>query len=538
MKTKNNRIVQRGLVLLMVVAMVSCNLDVQVKSPNVILPSDAGGAPPPESLSQIYAQLNNLTTDQGDWFGMQEHTTDEMMGPTRGTDWDDFGTWRKLHLHTWDGTHNQVVTAWNNIQAGLFQTTLLAESAAASPADAAAAKFLRSFWAFQSIDMYGVLQHRPATAKILDLPQVYSRSEAVDATITELEGAIADLPSFAAAGANRHLATKEAAYFLLAKLYLNKSVYKGAANFDPNDMKKVIDNIDAITASGKFSVATNYWDNFTWLNGTKSTENIFVRRQQDGGNMRWPTYSVSHYNMVPSGWNGFVVLSDFYDTFGKDGNLITDTLNDARAYYWLTDGSYSTVLGRNAGILTGLQSGPTSGTSHAIDQPVLPLKDRSGNPLFFTKTASLFFSTEARGYRPNKYPLDPNSLRNGGDGSNSTNDYVFFRYSDALLMKAEAILRGGVGTVPGSDTPLSLVNSIRANRNVAALGSVDLAGLLVERGRELYLEAVRRTDLIRFGKFNDPTTERANASDASRKLFPIPNIALSSNPNLKQNDGY
>jgi hypothetical protein len=39
--------------------------------------------------------------------------TDELMGPTRGTDWDDFGTWRKLHLHTWDASHNQINDTWN-----------------------------------------------------------------------------------------------------------------------------------------------------------------------------------------------------------------------------------------------------------------------------------------------------------------------------------------------------------------------------------------------------------------------------------------
>ena len=68
--------------------------------------------------------------------------------------------------------------------------------------------------------------------------------------------------------------------------------------------------------------------------------------------------------------------------------------------------------------------------------------------------------------------------------------------------------------------------------------SVDLTSLLAERGRELYLEGWRRNDMIRFGVFNAPVGERPTASDASRAVFPIPNIALSSNPNLKQNFGY
>jgi hypothetical protein len=108
-------------------------------------------------------------------------------------------------------------------------------------------------------------------------------------------------------------------------------------------------------------------------------------------------------------------------------------------------------------------------------------------------------------------------------------------------MKAEAILRGGTPTK--GDTPASIVNSIRAKRSnsstpLTVLSTVDLPTLLDERGRELYLEAVRRNDLVRFGQFNQPVVERDVTSDASRCVFPIPNVALSSNPNLKQNFGY
>jgi hypothetical protein len=103
-------------------------------------------------------------------------------------------------------------------------------------------------------------------------------------------------------------------------------------------------------------------------------------------------------------------------------------------------------------------------------------------------------------------------------------------------MKAEAIVRGGTAT--GGQTALSIVNSIRARSGAAALTAVTLNDIIAERGRELYLEGVRRPDLIRFGKYNDPVNERSAKSDASRVVYPIPNQAVSSNPNLKQNFGY
>jgi hypothetical protein len=103
-------------------------------------------------------------------------------------------------------------------------------------------------------------------------------------------------------------------------------------------------------------------------------------------------------------------------------------------------------------------------------------------------------------------------------------------------MKAEAILRGASAT--NGETAASIVNAIRKRAGASTLATVTLSDILAERGRELYLEAVRRPDLVRFGKFNDPVVERSAKSDAFRVVYPIPNQAVSSNPNLKQNVGY
>lgn len=308
---------------------------------------------------------------------------------------------------------------------------------------------------------------------------------------------------------------------------MNKAVFKqdpaspaGPFTFDAADMNKVITLCDAIKANADLSIANNYWDNFTWNNGTASTENIFVRQNSQGINVVWATCMGNHYNMPPDGWNGFTTLSDFYNSFEN---------GDDRKSKDLT--GFTELTGRPAGFLIGQQRGPQGKT---IGNPIVDLTDRSGSPLVFTPDVSLFFSTESKGIRTNKYPLDPATM--GGGGWSSNNEFVFFRLSDVVLMKAEAILRGGTAT--GGETAASLVNSIRAKRNVAALASVDLTALLAERGRELYLEAWRRNDLIRFEKFNTPVIERPSASDPSRVVFPIPIIALSSNPNLKQNIGY
>jgi hypothetical protein len=79
---------------------------------------DQGGAASATDLNGVYTQLYGQA-DQANTYALQEHPTDEMMGPTRGTDWGDFGTWRKLHTHTWTPTHNQVNDTWDQLNIGV-----------------------------------------------------------------------------------------------------------------------------------------------------------------------------------------------------------------------------------------------------------------------------------------------------------------------------------------------------------------------------------------------------------------------------------
>ena len=53
----------------------------------------------------------------------------------------------------------------------------------------------------------------------------------------------------------------------------------------------------------------------------------------------------------------------------------------------------------------------------------------------------------------------------------------------------------------------------------------------------MFQEATRRTDLIRFGKWNSSWWEKTN-SDSFRSIFPIPTEQLTANPSLQQNSGY
>jgi hypothetical protein len=145
-----------------------------------------------------------------------------------------------------------------------------------------------------------------------------------------------------------------------------------------------------------------------------------------------------------------------------------------------------------------------------------------------------------------------NITSGGAAGSNATYvdvDFPMFRLADVYLMYAEAVVRGGGGG--DLNTALTLVNDLRtraygdANGNITT-DKLDLAFILDERGRELYWEGVRRTDLIRYDEFTTGTYVwpwKGNAKDGIATLpkyniFPIPSADVSANPNLVQNPGY
>ncbi|MCX8481614.1 MAG: RagB/SusD family nutrient uptake outer membrane protein [Sediminibacterium sp.] len=487
----------------------------------------ASGVIPTPDLTAAYESINGLI-NQENWYAFSTHSTDELLGPTRGTDWDDFGTWRKIHLHTWDANHNQVKNAWNGLNSGFYKSTLVAELSQGTTK--AEGQFLRGFFGYLILDLYGKIQYTAANSGPDDLPKQLTRSEAYDFVLADLTAAYQGLTLWTPN--TKHKATKEAAGFLLAKLILNKAVYKkdptnpgGPYTFDAADMNQVIQICDAIQATGKFSLTNDYWKNFTSDNADSSKELIFSRggrenyQGQTGGkiNMIWYTAMGSHYNDFFGGWNGFTTTSDFYNSFSA-----IDRRREAKL-----DSTWP-ITGFVAGFRKGQQY--KSGKEEVSNI----VKDRSGSPLSFTEDVSLYFSSESKGIRTNKFPMNAKYFKDNQWGE--TNDFPFFRYADVLLMKAEAILRGGTAT--GGQTALILVNSVRARSGATTLSSVDLPALLAERGRELYLECWRRSDRIRFGVFNDPVIERATKSAPYRVVLPIPTLAIAANPNLTQNFGY
>ena len=445
----------------------------------------------PDLLATNYNDLGAFT-DQANIYSLNTHSSDEMIPPTRGVDWGDNGVWRTLHAHTWDPAHSFVNNSWNQLNERIFRCNRTLAATDITPAIEAEAKFLRAFYMWHVLDYWGKVPFREVTEGADVDPRVLEADAAYDFILKDLQDALPVLPNTGPSQGNV-TASQAAANAMLARLMLNKEAYTGSAG----DYNAIIAACDAVAADG-YAIDADYYDNF---NPTGTTENIFGSPAGTGQNRIFMTL---HYSQNPSGWNGFTTLADFYAKF-DDG--------DVRKSADAPVAAGEEFHGIKLGFLTGQQF-QDDGVTEVID-------NRTALPLSFTPDVPLAGASTDKGYRAMKY--HPSSF---GDTK-----YVLLRYADVLLMKAEAELRGGTGDATAT------VNSLRAMRGAADLGSATLDDILDERGRELYWEGIRRTDLIRFGKFTEAWSEKP-ASEAFRTRYPIPALALASNPNLTQNDGY
>ncbi len=152
-----------------------------------------------------------------------------------------------------------------------------------------------------------------------------------------------------------------------------------------------------------------------------------------------------------------------------------------------------------------------------------------------------------QGYAINKFKNVTSDGTPGSDTDFPDTDFPMFRLGDVLLMASEAILRSG------GDRGLALnyFNQVRTRAYQSAGGNLSdgdltLQAIIDERARELYWEAHRRTDLIRFNQFSQSDyvwawkggVPEGRSVELFRNIFPIPSPDLGANPNLDQNPGY
>jgi starch-binding outer membrane protein, SusD/RagB family len=307
-------------------------------------------------------------------------------------------------------------------------------------------------------------------------------------------------------------ADQAAAWALLARIYLNAAVYTGSPRYT-----------DAITYASKvinagYSLMSNYSNLFKADNNLNNPEQI-LSIAYDGVNTQ---------------------------TFGGSTFLVNGATNNSKAPYAMSSSDY------------GVPSGGWAGNRSTANLPALfptpdTTVDKRGIFLSATGVSSAITNVTqfSQGIPVVKFTNITSTGAEGAtaNGTYCSTDFPLFRLAEQYLIYAEAVLQGGTGGDP--TTALKYINLLRQRAYGNASGIISASDLtlpfiLNERGRELYWECLRRTDLIRFGMFTSGTylwpwkggVSSGTGVDAHYNIYPIPVTDLQSNANLVQNSGY
>ncbi|MDR0507335.1 MAG: RagB/SusD family nutrient uptake outer membrane protein [Dysgonamonadaceae bacterium] len=366
------------------------------------------------------------------------------------------------------------------------------------------ARFLRALAYSHAMDLYGdipfVNENDPVGAF---LPPRYTRAQIFDFVISELNEIAPALPSVKETEYAR--ANRGAAYTLLAKVYLNAEVYTGTAHYT-----------ECIAAC----------------------KNVFSE--------------------------GYSLESKYAGLFNADNNLRTNEI----ILSFAVDAEHTSSWGSTTYLVCGaiVTTDAQKSADYGVDEAWGMFRVRPELPRLFgdvtnTKDSRAMFHTagqtldvnvmtdQTQGYAVTKWTnLHDDGTKASNTAADGVNtDFPMFRLADVYLMFAEAVLRGGSGA--SVRDALGYINLLRERAYGDTSGNISESSLtlpfiLDERGRELYWECTRRTDLVRFGLFTGDAykwswkggVKEGAATDKKYNHYPIPYAELSANPNLSNID--
>ena len=386
----------------------------------------------------------------------------------------------------------------------------------------AEARFIRAYAYYNVIDAFG--KAPLVTSSKADLkPAQNTRAELFNFIETELKDLEGKLKP---ARTNEYGRVDQvAAQALLSRLYLNAKVYIGQDKYTDciTYAKKVIASPYSLNTTDANNNGTAYDELFLADNNSNGAQNEFIFLASfDGlntktfGGTAFIIHGATGGNMnasslgINDGWGGLTAPKEFVDKFevsARNGKNEPTAWKDKRAMFH------------------------TDGQTYENTEYV---KDFTKAGYAITKFKNIT-STGVAGKDPEKKFPDT--------------DLPLIRLAEVYLTYAEAVLRGGAGG--DRATALGYINQLRTRAYGGTAGNkadsdLTLDFILDERARELYWEGLRRTDLVRYGKFTGGSYLWSFKGGAAsgvavpdyRNLYPIPQDARTANENLTQNTGY
>ncbi|HQN93388.1 MAG TPA: RagB/SusD family nutrient uptake outer membrane protein [Prolixibacteraceae bacterium] len=537
-----NKIKATLIIVLSLVLVTSCvdDLNVIPKDPDSIMAGNLQDNPDymKQALGKIYASFiisgqganggpditsgdeNFFTTMRALW-NCQEITTDEAI-----CGWTDVGI-TDLNTQTWSSSNPFLTALYQRLSLSITYANdfIRITNDSKDPVVKqynSEARFLRALAYFYQIDLFGnppFTTEKDGVGKFY--PKQIKRANLFNYITSELKDIEATLGE---PGFSYPQADKAAAWMLLARLYLNAEVYTGTAKWDSCKIYT-----DKVINSNKYSLASNYRQNFSADNDGRHNPEMIFAWEQDGTHTQG--YVGTTFIIESSSDALYIKAEDFHGlTFNTNWNgnrtrknfmnILVDTLK-----------TYGNV------------PVPTSDNmfSQSKDKRVL---------LKMKQSIDIPSASSSGDYGIGVYKFTAKntdgSLPETFNPAYACTDYPIFRYADALLMRAEASFRLGDKEAAKNDINLVRERAYGSTEGNIQASEVTADFILDERGREFYFEGQRRTDLVRFGKFTDGGYNwqwkggvfEGIATEKHMNIFPIPSDEVASNPNIEQNTGY
>ncbi|MBE6236922.1 MAG: RagB/SusD family nutrient uptake outer membrane protein [Bacteroidales bacterium] len=519
------------------------------------------------TIGQAYADVKWLHDHWGYW-GVSSLTSDECCCPVRLPEehWADGGYWKNLNTHKWNEFADAFKNVWNSTIAGAVLCNKLSDSMKKYKENFTEKQFaeaicelevLRSYYYFLLFDCFGRIPYLEEFVEKTDEP-LTEATEVWSRLVVSLEKNAPNMTEVTDGNRAKNYGrvTRGFAYTLLARLYLNAESYGctpdnisisdeeyttyGISKITSADdfYRNAIRCCDKVIESESYKIEDDWFANFA-INNENSKENIFVIVENGNADFDF-RYNGSmanklrlialslHYchqdswGLIEKPWNGFCARPSFIERYndwdvrgpGYEGKGTKDTKRWGWFYGPIYDEKGEKIL-----------QDKTDKVDAIITKDIVLHKDaKSDDPLSG--------ATWNSGARLLKYEVDK-----AKENQWAENDFVLFRYADVLWMREEAAVRCGADRISSTSEEfkkmLSRTFAYSEDPEAAykeAYGDVStwtLEQICDERGREFAWENMRRRDLIRFGKFNDPEyVEFVNEIRETRNWFPIPYSVL------------
>lgn len=405
--------------------------------------------------------------------------------------------WQQVDLMIHTPVNSNLRDIWNWMFAGVNRTNYILEfkdktDFAGKEQIIAEARFLRAYYHFELVKWFGGIPIKGDARFELGDETVIPRSSVEEVYAAIEEDLLLAIPDLNPIAPQVGRTTKGAAQALLGKVYLYQDKFAESASV-----------LEELIQSGTYTLVADYNTIFEFA-GENGPESVFEVQYTDIQGAGFGCLQCSEGN-VAVGFSGPRNYSGPLFTSGFSFNVPTP---EGASIFEDSD------LRKDVTILNMPEWSAETGATYG------PGYNDTG---FFNR----------------KYIPRTRSEQAAGDlNLTNPNNYRAIRYSDVLLMAAEALNRGGISDSRARQYVNEVIERAygNSNNNLTASGSVLTSFIWEERRKELFGEGHRFFDLVRTGR---ASAEIDGFVAGKHEVFPIPLEEIQfSNGNWQQNPQY